>query len=160
AAPRAGARLAEPSSVDSAGPAAGAGARPRPRPRPRSAARAGRQGRPHGVRQLAPQMDTRSELAYTAPSGYCPMSTEPTRKHGIACLVSVLGLAVGCATPAGRAAETDLARALVTTDQENQIGLQVKGELEQKQHVQYVSDPAIVEYVRGVAGRVIAVGRR
>jgi predicted Zn-dependent protease len=88
------------------------------------------------------------------------MLAKSTRKQLLACVVPSLAALAGCATPMGRAAETDLARALISTDQENQIGLQVKSDLEQKEHVQYVSDPAVVEYVRTVAGRVIAPGRR
>lgn len=65
-----------------------------------------------------------------------------------------------CATTAGREAETTLAKALVPTDQENQIGLQVKQQLETQEHVRYMDDPAIVDYVRAVAGRVIAFGQK
>jgi predicted Zn-dependent protease len=88
------------------------------------------------------------------------MLAESTRKRTLARLLPALAALGGCATPFGRAAETDLAGALVSTEQENQIGLQVKSELEQKEHIQYLSDPTVVEYVRAVAGRVIAPGRR
>jgi predicted Zn-dependent protease len=74
--------------------------------------------------------------------------------------LALLALAPACATPAGRQAETTLAAALISPEQENQIGLQVKGDLEQKQKIVYLNDPQIVDYVRGVAGKVIDVGRR
>jgi predicted Zn-dependent protease len=75
------------------------------------------------------------------------------------CCAGLLALA-GCATAAARGAEMDLAKALISPDQENQIGLQVKGELEQKEKVVYYDDPVVVDYVRGVAGKVIALGKR
>jgi predicted Zn-dependent protease len=66
----------------------------------------------------------------------------------------------GCATPTARGAELGLAKALISSDQENQIGLQVKTELETKEKVKYLADAQVVEYVRGVAGRVIQLGQR
>jgi predicted Zn-dependent protease len=73
---------------------------------------------------------------------------------------AALGAVGGCATPAGRNAELGLAKALISTDQENQIGLQVKQELEQKEKIKYLDDPQVVSYVRGVANRVIELGKR
>lgn len=67
---------------------------------------------------------------------------------------------VACATTAGREAETTLAKGLVPTEQENQIGLQVKQELETKEHIRYMDDPAIVDYVRAVAANVIKFGQK
>src|SRR4051794_27421482 len=69
-------------------------------------------------------------------------------------------IASACATTTGRKAETALAKVLISSEQENQIGLQVKTELEQKQKIRYMDDPEIVNYVRGVAGRVIEIGKR
>jgi predicted Zn-dependent protease len=69
-------------------------------------------------------------------------------------------LFAGCATSTTRNAETAIAKVLISTEQENQIGLQVKQELEQKQQIRYMNDPQIVSYVRTVAGRVIEVGKR
>jgi predicted Zn-dependent protease len=66
----------------------------------------------------------------------------------------------GCAASTGRQVETSLATALISSDQENQIGLQVKGELEQKQGVRYYDDPTVVEYVRTVAAKMIASGQK
>jgi predicted Zn-dependent protease len=56
--------------------------------------------------------------------------------------------------------ETTLAENLVTADQENQIGLQLKTDLEQNQKVAYMTDPVVVTYVREVANRVIALGKK
>lgn len=53
--------------------------------------------------------------------------------------------------------ETTLARVFISDEQESQLGLQVKQELETKQNVRYLADPQVVEYVRGVANKVLAV---
>jgi predicted Zn-dependent protease len=50
-------------------------------------------------------------------------------------------------------AETTAAKALISDDQEKQLGEQVKQEL-QKQGVKYVQDPEVVNYVKGVAGKI------
>lgn len=75
---------------------------------------------------------------------------------------SFVGLcaALGCATATTRSVETDVAKALITTDQENQIGLQLKGDLEQKQGIVYLNDADTVTYVRGVADKVIQMGKK
>lgn len=67
---------------------------------------------------------------------------------------------VACGSMAARNAETAAAEALISSEQENQIGAQVKAELEQKQGIQYVPDPVITNYVNAVAGKVIAVGKK
>src|SRR5262245_17007381 len=85
------------------------------------------------------------------------MKRLPRRHHLI---FTPLLMIASCATPAGRKAETTLASALISTEQENQIGLQVKQELEQKQGVRYLNDPVVVEYVRGVANKMIAQGQK
>ncbi|MEO6950764.1 MAG: M48 family metallopeptidase [Polyangia bacterium] len=59
-----------------------------------------------------------------------------------------------------RSTETLAAQMLVTTEQENSLGLQVKNDLEQNQHVKYLVDPAVQIYVRGVADKVIAFGKK
>ena len=69
-------------------------------------------------------------------------------------------LLFGCASTTGRQVETGLATALISTDQENQIGLQVKSELEQKQGVRYYDDPVVVDYVRRVANKMIVSGQK
>jgi predicted Zn-dependent protease len=65
-----------------------------------------------------------------------------------------------CATSATRQVETTLAENLVSADQENQIGLQLKTDLEQNQKVVYMTDPIVVNYVRGVADKVITFGKK
>jgi predicted Zn-dependent protease len=74
-------------------------------------------------------------------------------------LLSLLTLGA-CAASTTRKVETAVASALVSTDQENQIGLQLKTQLEQQEHVAYVADPFVVDYVRGVAEQVIAQGQK
>jgi predicted Zn-dependent protease len=71
-----------------------------------------------------------------------------------------LVLVGGCATSTTRRLETDVAEVLVSPDQENQIGLQLKTELETKEGVVYLRDPTVVEYIRGVANNVIQFGKR
>ncbi len=65
-------------------------------------------------------------------------------------LTLAASLTTGCATERVRA-EKAAAELLISDEQEDQIGLQVKQELEQKQHIQYVQDPAIVDYVNRIA---------
>jgi len=72
---------------------------------------------------------------------------------------AVLGCA-SCATTGFSTVEKAAAEILISPDQENQLGLQVKQELEQKQHVVYLEDPVVTGYVRGVANKVIAFGQR
>ena len=73
----------------------------------------------------------------------------------------VLALAASsCATTSLGTVEKGVAEALISPDDENKLGLQFKQELEQKQHVVYYDDPAVVGYVRGVADRVIVFGKR
>jgi len=74
--------------------------------------------------------------------------------------IGALVLLGGCATSTTRALETDVAGVIVSPDQENQIGLQLKTDLDTKQGVVYLTDPMTVEYVRGVANNVIQFGRK
>lgn len=60
----------------------------------------------------------------------------------------------GC-TPQRIRAEKAVARVLISDEQEEQLGLQVKQELEQKENIKYVEDPAVVEYVRTVATPIL-----
>ncbi|MEO5767257.1 MAG: M48 family metalloprotease [Polyangia bacterium] len=61
---------------------------------------------------------------------------------------------------ATRGVETTIAGALVTPEQENQIGLQLKNELDTKQKIVYMTDPAVVGYVRTVATKVTDLGKK
>jgi predicted Zn-dependent protease len=63
----------------------------------------------------------------------------------LSCAVAVAGC--GVHTPEG------VAKALVSDEQEAQLGAQVKQELD-KQGTKYVTDPEIVTYVRGVAQKI------
>ena len=78
-----------------------------------------------------------------------------------AMLLAATSLFAGaCATSTTRSVETNVAKVLISPDQENQLGLQLKGELETKQGIVYMTDPTVVNYVRGVADKVIALGKK
>jgi predicted Zn-dependent protease len=66
----------------------------------------------------------------------------------------------GCATTAFGTVEKAAAEVLISPQQENKLGLEFKQDLEQKQHVAYLNDPIVVNYVRSVANKVIALGKR
>jgi len=69
---------------------------------------------------------------------------------------TVRALALGCALLLGGCgihASEGMAKALVSDEQENQLGLQVKQQLD-KQGTRYVQDPEVVNYVRGVAQKI------
>jgi predicted Zn-dependent protease len=67
---------------------------------------------------------------------------------------------LSCGTTGFGTVEKGVAEVLISPAQENQLGLQFKQELETKQHVVYYNDPTVVSYVRGVADRVISLGKR
>ncbi|MBU8896157.1 peptidase M48 [Corallococcus sp. H22C18031201] len=75
--------------------------------------------------------------------------------HVIVGLTLVSSLTSGC-TKQRIGAEKAIASVVVTPQQEEQIGLQVKQELEQKEKIQYVQDPAVVEYVRQISAPILA----
>jgi predicted Zn-dependent protease len=77
-------------------------------------------------------------------------------------LLAILGASAGASAGAGCAGRTPsstgaLAKSPLSREQENQIGAQIKAELDQKQRVQYLDDSAVVDYVRGTARKVITV---
>jgi len=74
--------------------------------------------------------------------------------------VTLISAVVACSTAQRRSAETKLAAALIPTEQENQLGLQVKRELEQKQGVEYIEDGPVNDYVQRVAGRILAHAKK
>jgi predicted Zn-dependent protease len=81
----------------------------------------------------------------------------------LACTLTPLAaLSTSCASTvkAYRTAETAAAKLLISNEQEAQLGLQVKQELEQKQNVKYLSDPVVVNYVREVAGRILESAKK
>src|SRR5262245_7993418 len=65
----------------------------------------------------------------------------------------------GCTAQQRVATETALAKALVSDEQLNQLGLQVHQELE-KQGVQFEEDPAINNYVQGIANDIFQVAQQ
>ncbi len=68
--------------------------------------------------------------------------------------------AAACSHEQRRGAETALAKALVSDEQENQIGLQVKQELEQKEHVKYAQDPEVVSFVKGITDKILPLAEK
>jgi predicted Zn-dependent protease len=68
-------------------------------------------------------------------------------------------LTPGCAKERIRA-EKAVAQVLISDEQEEQIGRQVKQELEQKEKIQYVQDPVILEYVNRVATPLLQAANR
>lgn len=75
----------------------------------------------------------------------------------LAPLVCALPLVLACAVVGTlNKVESTLAENMVSDQQESQLGLQMKQELETKQNVKYVSDAQVVDYVRGVANKVLA----
>ncbi|RKG98896.1 peptidase M48 [Corallococcus sp. CA053C] len=65
------------------------------------------------------------------------------------------GLTTGCAKQRV-GAEKALAQVFISDEQENQLGLQVKKELETKENIKYVQDPAILDYVRSISAPILA----
>ncbi|NBD11353.1 MULTISPECIES: M48 family metallopeptidase [Corallococcus] len=64
-------------------------------------------------------------------------------------------LTTGCAKQRV-GAEKALAQVFISDEQENQLGLQVKQELETKENIKYVEDPQVLEYVRGISAPILA----
>lgn len=69
-------------------------------------------------------------------------------------LTLAVGLTSGC-TKQRISAEKAVAKALISTEQENELGLQVKKELEQKEKVKYVQDQAVLDYVRNISAPIL-----
>ena len=74
-------------------------------------------------------------------------------------LGGTLFLSAGCSRQARAGAETTVAKALISPQEEDQLGLQVRQEL-QKQGVKYITDPEVVKYVDGVTQRVLAYAKK
>jgi beta-barrel assembly-enhancing protease len=70
-------------------------------------------------------------------------------------LACALLLAAGCTHAQRAGAETVVAKALVSDEQEQQIGEQVKQELEGKQHIRYVEDGAVIAFVKSMTDRIL-----
>jgi predicted Zn-dependent protease len=69
------------------------------------------------------------------------------------------GFTTGCAAQRIRA-EKAVADVLISDEQEEQIGRQVKQELEQKEKIQYVQDPAVLEYVNRISTPILQAANR
>lgn len=74
-------------------------------------------------------------------------------------LAALVGLGA-CSARQRTRAETAVASAFISDQQEAQLGAQVKQQLEQKEHVRYVTDPQVVQYVQGVSNRVLQFASR
>jgi predicted Zn-dependent protease len=70
-------------------------------------------------------------------------------------LLSASAVLGGCASRQVRGNDPALAKSPVSVEQEDQIGGQVKAEIDGKHHLDYLQDPAIIAYVRGVAAKVV-----
>jgi beta-barrel assembly-enhancing protease len=66
----------------------------------------------------------------------------------------------GCTHAQRTGAETAVAKALISDEQETQLGLQVKQELEQKQQVKYLDDPQVVGFVKGMTDRILPLAEK
>jgi predicted Zn-dependent protease len=69
------------------------------------------------------------------------------------------GLSTGCAKQR-IAAEKAIAQTFISDEQEEQLGRQVKQELEQKEKIQYVQDQVVVDYVTKVATPILQAANR
>ncbi|HZZ83066.1 MAG TPA: M48 family metallopeptidase [Anaeromyxobacteraceae bacterium] len=67
---------------------------------------------------------------------------------------------LACSTQQRAQVETAAAKALVSDEQEKQLGLQVKQELEQQQHVKYLEDPQVVGYVKSITDRILPFAKK
>lgn len=77
-------------------------------------------------------------------------------------LASLLGAGCSTTTSAGRTrakVETAAAKLLISDEQETQLGLQVREQLKQ-QHVKFLEDPQVVQYVTGVANRITGLASK
>ncbi|MBZ4420977.1 M48 family metallopeptidase [Myxococcus sp. RHSTA-1-4] len=69
-------------------------------------------------------------------------------------LTLAMGVTAGC-TKQRISAEKAIAATLISDEQEEDLGKQVKQELETKEKIKYVQDPAVVEYVRSLSAPII-----
>jgi beta-barrel assembly-enhancing protease len=69
-------------------------------------------------------------------------------------------LALACTHEQRAGAETQLAKVLISDEQESQLGLQVKQQLEQQQHVKYLTDGQVVSYVKSITDRILPLAEK
>src|SRR5919204_3313214 len=82
------------------------------------------------------------------------------RHDSAAALALTSVLWAGCSHQQRAGAETQLAKLLISDQQENQIGLQVKQELEQKEHVRYLNDPEVTSFVKSITDRILPLAEK
>jgi predicted Zn-dependent protease len=76
-------------------------------------------------------------------------------------LVAALAAAgLSCSAQQRVATEMALAEALVSDDQEKQIGLAVREDLEKKENVRYLEDATVTGYVKEVSGKILPLATR
>ncbi|WP_257448779.1 M48 family metallopeptidase [Archangium lipolyticum] len=75
-------------------------------------------------------------------------------------LTLMTGLMTGCTSQRLAQAQRTAASYLVSDQQEEQLGQQVKTELETKEKIKYVEDPAVVEYVRTLSTPILQAANR
>ena len=68
--------------------------------------------------------------------------------------------ALACSTQQRISTEKTIAAALIPAEQERQLGLQVKEQLEQKEQIRYVTDPTVDGYVQRVSGKILASAKK
>ena len=85
--------------------------------------------------------------------------TRAARAAAAAAILSLTATA-GCSHAQRAQAETTVAKALISDEQENQLGAQVKQELEQKQKVKYLGDPQVVGFVKGMTDRILPLAEK
>ncbi len=71
------------------------------------------------------------------------------------CGLAIVAMFAGCSAKQLARTETIVADTLISDQQEDQLGLEVKKELE-AQGMKYVQDPAITSYVQGIAAKIYA----
>ncbi|HYO55103.1 M48 family metallopeptidase [Archangium sp.] len=71
-----------------------------------------------------------------------------------------MGFTTGCAAVKRLNVGRTAASLLISDEQEEQLGRQVKQELEQKEKIKYLEDPVVVEYVRTVSSRILQQANR
>lgn len=65
----------------------------------------------------------------------------------------------GCSNKQRIQTEKEIAKALISDEQETQLGLQVKQEL-QKQNIRYLNDPTVNAYVEGMTNRIFPLAEK
>jgi predicted Zn-dependent protease len=80
-------------------------------------------------------------------------------RHVVFALAAAAAASAGCSHAQRAGAETTLAKALVSDEQEQQIGEQVQQELD-KQHVKYVDDGAVVGFVKGITDKILPLAEK